>query len=130
MTIENMFEKAARCKTRIPCEKGWLYVEDLFDLTLKELDKIYKILNAQLKVAKEDSLLTIKDKDATKLELQVELVKYVAGVKIAEDVARKETADKKRELELLMTALADKKVDAIKNMTEEEIRKKIEQLQG
>jgi len=87
-------------------------------------------LNAQLKVAKEDSLLVVKDKDATKLELQVELVKYVAGVKIAEDVARKETADKKRELELLMTALADKKVDAIKNMTEEEIRKKIEQLQG
>lgn len=130
MTIESMFEKAARQKIRIPCEKGWLYVEDLFDLSLKELDKIYKILNAQLRLAKEDSLLVVKDKDASKLELQVELVKYVAGVKIAEDVARKETADKKRELELLMTALADKKVDAIKNMTEEEIRKKIEQLQG
>jgi hypothetical protein len=130
MTIESMFEKAARQKIRIPCEKGWLYVEDLYDLTLKELDKIYKILNTQLKTAKEDSLLDVKDTSTSKLELQVDLVKYVAGVKIAEDVARKETANKKRELELLMTALADKKVDAIKNMTEEEIRKKIEQLQG
>jgi F420-0:gamma-glutamyl ligase len=130
MTIESMFEKAARQKIRIPCEKGWLYVEDLYDLTLKELDKIYKILNTQLKTAKEDSLLDVKDTSTSKLELQVDLVKYVAGVKIAEDVARKETANKKRELELLMTALADKKVDAIKNMTEEEIRNKIVQLQG
>jgi hypothetical protein len=130
MTIESMFEKAARQKIRIPCEKGWLYVEDLYDLTLKELDKIYKILNTQLKTAKEDSLLDVKDTSTSKLELQVDLVKYVAGVKIAEDVARKETANKKRELELLMTALADKKVDAIKNMTEEEIRNKIAQLQG
>ena len=59
MTIESMFEKAARQKIRIPCEKGWLYVEDLFDLSLESLNNIYKILNAQLKSTKEDSLLDV-----------------------------------------------------------------------
>ena len=87
MTIDNMFEKAARQKIRIPCEKGWLYLEDLFDLSLKELDKIYKILNTQLKTAKEDSLLDVKDTSTSKLELQVDLVKYVFGVKKSEEAA-------------------------------------------
>jgi len=130
MTIENMFEKAARQKIRIPYEKGWLYVEDLFDLSLESLNNIYKILNAQLKSTKEDSLLDVKDASTSKLELQVDLIKYVAGIKKAERAAKLEAAEKKRELEVLMTALADKKVDAIKNMSEEDIKKRIEQLQG
>lgn len=128
MTIESMFEKAARCKTRIPCEKGWLYVEDLFDLTLKELDKIYKILNAQLKVAKEDSLLTVKDKDATKLELQVELVKYVASVKIAEETANAARIANKQKKEFLMTVLEEQQKDEIKKMSSDDIKKMIEEL--
>lgn len=128
MTIESMFEKAARQKIRIPCEKGWLYVEDLFDLSLKELDKIYKILNAQLKVAKEDSLLTIKDKDATKLELQVELVKYVAGVKIAEEAANAARIANKQKKEFLMTVLEEQQKDEIKKMSSDDIKKMLEEL--
>lgn len=128
MTIDNMFEKAARQKIRIPCEKGWLYVEDLFDLSLKELDKIYKILNAQLKVAKEDSLLTIKDKDATKLELQVELVKYVASVKIAEEAANAARIANKQKKEFLMTVLEEQQKDEIKKMSSDEIKKMLEEL--
>lgn len=128
MTIESMFEKAARQKIRIPCEKGWLYVEDLFDLSLKELDKIYKILNAQLKVAKEDSLLTVKDKDATKLELQVELVKYVASVKIAEETANAARIANKQKKEFLMTVLEEQQKDEIKKMSSDDIKKMLEEL--
>ena len=130
MTIESMFEKAARQKIRIPYKKKLLYVEDLFDLSLESLNNIYKILNAQLKSTKEDSLLDVKDASTSKLELQVDLIKYVAEIKKAERTAQLEAIEKRRELEVLMTALADKKVDAIKNMTEEEIRNKIAQLQG
>jgi len=130
MTIESMFEKAARQKVRIPCEKGWLYVEDLFDLSLESLNNIYKILNAQLKSTKEDSLLDVKDASTSKLELQVDLIKYVASIKKAERTAQLEAIEKRRELEVLMMALADKKVDAIKNMSEEDIKKRIEQLQN
>lgn len=128
MTIESMFEKAARQKIRIPCKKGWLYVEDLFDLSLKELDKIYKILNAQLKVAKEDSLLTVKDKDATKLELQVELVKYVASVKIAEEAANAARIANKQKKEFLMTVLEEQQKDEIKKMSSDDIKKMLEEL--
>ena len=75
-------------------------------------------------------MLDVKDASTSKLELQVDLMKYVASIKKAERAAKLEAAEKKRELEVLMTALADKKVDAIKNMSEEDIKKRIEQLQG
>jgi len=128
MTIESMFEKAARQKIRIPCEKGWLYVEDLFDLSLRELDKIYKILNAQLKVAKEDSLLDVKDTSTSKLELQVDLVKYVFGVKKSEEAAIATRIANKQKKEFLMTVLEEQQKDEIKKMSSDDIKKMIEEL--
>ena len=128
MTIDNMFEKAARQKIRIPCEKGWLYVEDLFDLSLKELDKIYKILNTQLKTAKEDSLLDVKDTSTSKLELQVDLVKYVFGVKKSEEAANAARIANKQKKEFLMTVLEEQQKDEIKKMSSDEIKKMLEEL--
>lgn len=128
MTIESMFEKAARQKIRIPCEKGWLYVEDLFDLSLKELDKIYKILNTQLKTAKEDSLLDVKDTSTSKLELQVDLVKYVFGVKKSEEAAIATRIANKQKKEFLMTVLEEQQKDEIKKMSSDDIKKMLEEL--
>ena len=128
MTIESMFEKAARQKIRIPCEKGWLYVEDLFDLSLKELDKIYKILNTQLKTAKEDSLLDVKDTSTSKLELQVDLVKYVFGVKKSEEAVIATRIANKQKKEFLMTVLEEQQKDEIKKMSSDDIKKMLEEL--
>lgn len=128
MTIESMFEKAARQKIRIPCEKGWLYVEDLFDLSLRELDKIYKILNTQLKTAKEDSLLDVKDTSTSKLELQVDLVKYVFGVKKSEEAAIATRIANKQKKEFLMTVLEEQQKDEIKKMSSDDIKKMLEEL--
>ena len=128
MTIESMFEKAARQKIRIPCEKGWLYVEDLFDLSLKELDKIYKILNTQLKTAKEDSLLAVKDTSTSKLELQVDLVKYVFGVKKSEEAAIATRFANKQKKEFLMSVLEEQQKDEIKKMSSDDIKKMLEEL--
>lgn len=127
MTID-MFEKAARQKIRIPCEKGWLYVEDLFDLTLKELDKIYKILNTQLKTAKEDSLLDVKDTSTSKLELRVDLVKYVFGVKKSEEAVAAARIANKQKKEFLMTVLEEQQKDEIKKMSSDDIKKMLEEL--
>lgn len=127
MTID-MFEKAARQKIRIPCEKGWLYVEDLFDLSLKELDKIYKILNTQLKTAKEDSLLDVKDTSTSKLELQVDLVKYVFGVKKSEEAAIATRIANKQKKEFLMSVLEEQQKDEIKKMSSDDIKKMLEEL--
>ena len=54
--IMNIFERATRMSLRFNF-KGLISVEDLWDLSLQDLDSIYKILNSKLKQSSEESLL-------------------------------------------------------------------------
>ena len=63
----NIFEYAVRNKVRFPF-KGMISVEDLWDLSLTNLDSIYKTLNKQIKQNDEESLLSTKTNIDTELE--------------------------------------------------------------
>ena len=65
-----MFEFATRTKMRFPF-KGMISVEDLWDLSVKELDSIFKTLNAQVKKSQEESLLATKTKEDEVLAAQI-----------------------------------------------------------
>ncbi len=58
----NMFELATRYKFRFPF-KGMISVEDLWDLSVENLDTVFKCINAEMKKTKEESLLSTKSKD-------------------------------------------------------------------
>lgn len=79
----DMFESAARGKYRFPF-KGQVTVEDLWDLSPKDLDSIFKTLNAQSKKANEESLLASKSATDVVLDTKIEIVRYIVGVKLAE----------------------------------------------
>ena len=83
MTMEKMFENATRTKMRFPF-KGMISVEDLWDLSVKDLDTIFKTLNAQVKKSQEESLLVTKTEEDEVLSTQIEIVKYIVAVKLAE----------------------------------------------
>lgn len=118
----NLFEVAVRDKYRYPY-KGVITTEDLFDLSVTELDKIYRSLNAEKKKANEDSLLNIKDKTETKIDNQIEIIKYIVDVKLAEIEKRKnEKADKERKAKLL-GIIEEKENDLLRNMSLEELKK-------
>ena len=59
MKNKNLFEVATRKQYRFPY-KGNASVEDLWHLPLKELDAVFKILNAEAKKTEEESLLNTK----------------------------------------------------------------------
>ena len=59
MTTENLIESATRSKMRFPF-KGMISVEDLWDLSLTNLDSVFKTLNAEVKKFEEESLLHTK----------------------------------------------------------------------
>ena len=91
---KNMFEVATREKMRFPF-KGMISVEDLWDLSVQNLDKVFKALNYQRKEAQEESLLNVKSSEDEVLDTQIAIVKYIVGVKLEEQAARVKAAENK-----------------------------------
>lgn len=123
----DIFEKATREKTRF-AYKGFLSVEDLWDLPLMDLDRIFKSLNGKLRMTKEDSLLEIKDKADTALEFQIAIIKHIVEIKLQEMAAREALVEKREKKQKLMGILAAKQDESLKNMSEEDLKKMLEAL--
>ena len=123
----NIFELASRMKTRF-AYKGMLSVEDLWDLTVQELDRIFKALNAKLKVCKEESLLGVKSSENTELDLQIAIVRYIVEVKLAEDAVRKSEVEKAAKRQKILAILSEKQDGALASKTEEELTRMLENL--
>jgi len=114
-------------KLRFPY-KGSLSVEDLWDLSVQELDKIFKILNARLKVCKEESLLGPREVENTELDLQVAIVRHIVEIKLAEAAARQNEAERAAKKARLLEVLAQKQDAALQVMSEEDIKKMLAEL--
>lgn len=127
MSKENMFEVAVRNKVRFPY-RGMISVEDLWDLPVTALDSVFKTLNSQVKQAKEESLLNTKSKADEALELQIEIVKYIVTVKLAEKDEKEKTAAKKQLKQKILQIKADRQDKALVEATDEELQKMLEGL--
>ncbi len=122
-----MFELATRNRIRF-AHKGLLSVEDLWDLGVQELDKIFKSLNAKLKVCSEESLLGPKGSENTELNLQVAIVRHIVEVKLAEEAERKNHVEKKVQKQKILRILAEKQEGALASKSEEELKAMLEKL--
>ena len=117
----NLFESASREKYRFPY-KGLISVEDLWDLTMPQLDGVYKALSKEVKTQGEDSLMAEATTDK-KLTNMIEIVKYIFSVKQQEADARKTAAENKRKRERIAEVLAQKEDEALHNMSADELKK-------
>lgn len=123
-----MFEKAVRAKVRFPFARGLVSVEDLWELTLSELDSIFKTLNRQAKAAEEESLLGTRSIADSELALKIEIVKHVVKTLQAEADAKanaKKRAESKQEL---LELLNRKERQEKENLSTDEIKKLIADL--
>lgn len=127
MTTENLFEIATRNKMRFPSTKGELSVEDLWDLSDKDLDVVYKNMKDQEVKSSEESLLDDANVDP-KLTTAIGIVKYIFTTKRNERLEAKELIDKKRNQQLYIDALSRRKLKDIDNMSVEELEAKIAEL--
>lgn len=123
----NIFESASRSKTRF-AYKGSLSVEDLWDLSVQELDRIFKGLNAKLKVYMEESLLGPKGSENTELDIQVAIVRRIVEVKLAEAAARELESEKKAKRQKILSILAEKQDGALASKSEEDLKKMLDEL--
>ena len=127
MTTEKIFEYATRNKVRFPF-KGMISVEDLWDLSLTNLDSIYKTLNKQVKQSEEESLLSTKASVDTELEVQIAIVKHIVSVKLAEKEAAEKASAKKTQKQKIMSIIATKENEALQNSSIDDLKKMLDEL--
>lgn len=122
-----MFEKALRMKLRFTF-RGQCSVEDLWDLSVGELDGIFKGLNSELQDTKGESLLETKTKSDEILELKVAIIRHIVGIKLEE---RRELEDKVLRAEKkqkLLSIIAEKQDEQYKGMSIKALTKLIDGL--
>ena len=111
----NIFEQASRWKLRFVLQsKDSKYTnltcDDLWDLTLDQLNVMAKKLNRELKLAGEESFIS-EIKGNKYLELCFTIVKYVINFKL-ESKKQAETAKIKKEYKNKLFAFIEKKQEA------------------
>ena len=126
-----MFEKATRLKLRFPSQKGFLTVEDLWDLPLTgkvSLDNIAKQLNKEIKDSSEESFVIKKTEKNSILELKFELVKYIIKVKLSEIETAEKAKVLKEKKQKIMELIQEKENESLKSKSLEDLQKMLDDL--
>ena len=108
-----MYEKALRLGLRFPSPKGEATTEELFQLSLKELDETYRTLHKQLQEKKEVSLLAKPAKGIENLELMIEIVTDVVNKLQKEKEEKAITAERRKKKERIMSLINEKNDEAL-----------------
>lgn len=126
MTEKNLFKLAARRKTRFPSPRGDLTAEQLYQLSLADLDIVARGINAELKSLTEESFVDLTpDPRKGHLTDALDLVKEVIADKIA-DAARAHRTSQKAALRRTLTdALARKQDEALSAASIEDLQRQL-----
>lgn len=127
MEANNMFEVAVRNKFRFPF-RGLVSTEDLWDLSVQQLDEIFKALKSQEKKAQEESLLNARTPEDTVLEAKIEIIRHIVSVKLEEEEQFKRAKAVQDERRKIMAVLADKQDEELRNKSSEELQAMLNQL--
>lgn len=116
----NVFEVASRKKYRFPF-KGMIGTEDLWDLTMKGLDEVFKNLNKDKKQSSEESLMEENKEDHDLLN-KIAIVRYVYNYKQQEQTERILAREKKQRDQQIMNIIAKKENAEMENKSIEELK--------
>lgn len=117
----NIFEYAAKGRLRFEL-RGALTVEDLYSLSVEELDLIFKKLSKAAKAESEESLLTARPKGTDDLRVKIDIVKHIVADKQREMADRLNAAVVREREQRILRAIADKDDEALRSMTKEELQ--------
>lgn len=119
-----MFEQALRNKYRFHLN-GQLTVEDLWDLSLTNLDKIYQNLSKELDSAKGVSLLTEVSKETAVLQEKMKIVKYIVETRMQEIEEKEKLKEKRDYKNKIAKIIEEKKESNLRDLSVEELEKLI-----
>ena len=124
--MTDLFKLASKNKYRF-YYKGYISVEDLWDLSVEELDGIYKELRSQQKYS-EDSLL--KNTELSKEDIltnnKIDIIKTIVNDKIEEAKRNADNEARRARKQHILEIMANKQDDALKEKSLEELQAMLE----
>ena len=127
MEANKMFEVAVRNKFRFPF-KGVISVEDLWDLSVQQLDGIFKTLKSQEKKAQEESLLDTRTPEDEALKTKIDIIRYIVNVKLDEAKQAEHAKENRDQKQKILGILAEKQDADLRSKTPEELQAMLNQL--
>lgn len=119
--MSDLFKIATKKKYRFNY-KGQVTVEDLWDLSVEELDKIYKNLKSLQKNASEESLLQTATKEDKEVNNKIEIIKTIVTDKLAAKDRAMKAASQRARNQRILEIMADKQDAALKEKSIEELQ--------
>jgi hypothetical protein len=124
-----MYKKALRTKLRFSTTKGKLTTEDLFDLSLTDLNNLAIALDKKLSETPRKSFISDIAPDTQEDELRFNIVKDVITLKLVERNAAQNAKAKAAEKAQLLEILHRKQNEALESLSVAEIEAKIAELE-
>ena len=123
-----MFKEASRLKYRYSSPKGNITTEDLWSLTLDQLDQVAIALDNDITSSKGKSFVKKETTENTTLVNKLEIVKHIIETKMTEAEARKNAADKAAKKNKILGLIAEKQDQALGEKSVEELMKEYDAL--
>ena len=117
----DIFKYAVKNKLRFNY-KGVCTVEDLYDIPLSGLDRMYGELKKQQKNFGEDSLLNKKSSEEKEIGIKIEIIENIVADRLADiDKAKKAQQTRERNRRIAQI-IADKEDAALNDMSLEDLK--------
>ena len=118
-----MYKEATKQKLRFQTEKGVLTAEQLWDLSLEELDSLAVSLEQAYKNSKGKSFLEKKTTKDKTVKLQFDIALDILQSKVEEQEAFREAAEAKAHNQKILSLIKEKQDDELKGKSIVELEK-------
>lgn len=131
---QSIFLLSTRKKLRFKGNKGEYSTEDLWDLSLKDLDAMAVSISESIDNSSKRSFLENPDPKAraafSEAKLKLDVIVAVINIRQEENKQKAADAERRQRLSTLEEALAEKKVESLKGMSPEDLEKEIAALKA
>lgn len=120
-----MYKQASKLKLRFHTTKGMLSVEQLWDLSLTDLDSLAVSLESSYKNSKGKSFLDKKTSKNKTIKLQFDIALDILNTKVEELEAAQAEAENKAHNQKILGLIKEKQDDELKGRSIKELEKLI-----
>lgn len=126
--MKDLFMLATKNKYRFNTTKGVISVEDLWDLSLEDLDELYKNMRRTQEYESGESLLNTNTltKKQRELNNSIEIIKLIVSDKLVTKERMQKAIEKKAQNQRILEIMADKQDAELKEKSLEELQAMLE----